>query len=201
MGVDSRVWFPAGTDIERVGMATGILAGLRRNEQPHESSGRLYSFVRVPGVSYRTHDDMPGFVTIELRGTMADGQEGHTAYWHFQSSRTGQPRLTLTATPFWGAIAMRLVETFGGTLDVYDTDDNDADVVRPKPRGVRWNMDDDDNFERMQDLLRRLEPITMDDMVGMSVVYGMEFPSWSARPEGVALDVYGKVLDSHGTRV
>jgi len=171
----------------------GIVAGLPKGDMVSSYSGD--TFLTVGGVSYKAFDTIPNLLWINLEGGLVDGHRTHTAFWHWQD-RHGGPSITIRPTPFWVAVAVRLVETFGGRIDVFDSDDVYDDIVRPKPRGVQWDLDNDDHFWAMQRRLRRLEPVTMDDMLGLAVAHGLEFPEDSLKPEGVRLDDWGKVLDN-----
>lgn len=192
MGVDTHVTFPWGTQVEVVAKAIGILAGLPPTTVELVNGGKSFIAVRVNGASVHGYDTIPTMASIRLHGPMVDGTEGHQAYWHFEN-HTG-PRLDTACTPFWVAIARTLTGVFGGKVDVFDTDDTLVDFSRPKPRAVKWNLDDDDLFDEMQKRLLRLRPIGMDDMVDVARKWNLEFPNWSARPEGIALDSVGKVV-------
>lgn len=185
MGVDTTVTFPRDTQVETVAKAMGILAGLPTEEV--QSHGIV--FLTVPGARVKGAETIPTMATIHLTGHMVDGQDGHMAFWHFE--HFGGPRLDMACTPFWVAVATALADLFGGKVDVSDCDDTAVDFERRKPSGLKWDLEDDANFDAMQRRLRRVRPLTEADMAKASRLWKVDFPRWSRPSSAVRLDSHG----------
>jgi len=145
-----RLYLPGGVKIRQVRDVIGILAGLpvRRVEKPTPAI-----WIKVVGV-YEENTTQVGFAKIKLAGQMVDGEEKHEVYYDFETP-SGEKKISVKSSPFWQAICRRLVEFFGGRLDLNDIEgEGDDIVVEPRER----------TLEELNLELLNLRPLTEDEL-------------------------------------
>jgi hypothetical protein len=106
-----------------------------------------------------------GMLDISLR----DGTIEHHATYHYEGGHDAKTR-TLhcgSSSTFWAAVAVKLVDCFGGTVDVNDCDRSDVDFARKRSWptfGPDATVDDINAWdERLKARIEALTPITTED--------------------------------------
>lgn len=139
MGVDCVITLPERTRARDVAQVIGICAGLPAKLKKFDLRDSFY--LDVSGIKLQ-----PSSVAECAEITWTDIKSGDERYvmYHFESSQGG--RLLLPkSTPFWCAVAVKLVTLFGGTVDFQDCDDVEIDFqasVNPlitATNGDEWN--------------------------------------------------------------
>jgi len=151
MGVDCKITLPNSARIRDIANAMGVLAGLPA-KQVHIPGSNGFHF-DVQGVTTKP-SSMAECALIDLKGVIIDGEPHHHVLYHFewegrgngdfvrQQSRGMLPR----STPFWIAMAKRLVLHFGGEVDFNDCDSSECDFTHPEnplngaTNGSAWNQ-------------------------------------------------------------
>jgi hypothetical protein len=168
MGVDTNVRFTPGTTAEDVADVCSILLG---HEPTLDSIGDRDQFYALRTKAQVENTIIPGMLQITVPGTeTADGLwatyhiNGGDAPWH-RSTRTmhliGWPMLKLRARPERIALAKRLVDVFGGSVDYNDCDDSYEDYCADgHPLKFPWNED----YEAWQGVMFMQAPLTDDEV-------------------------------------
>lgn len=164
MGVDTHVRLPHGVAIREVAEVIGILAGLKPAKHALERSQGDKWFVSVDGAKAVGNVNIPEMATIELNApkgsTLVDGLVSHRAFYHYESEQPkGARLLSVRATPFWIAMARRLVQHFGGEVVYSDCDDGKANYKCKCPRVPNYPTDGEP-WQRYQEEVFNLKPIT-----------------------------------------
>lgn len=170
MSVDCNIALPGRVEVDDVANVIGVLAGLPVRLEP---LGEDSIVSRVDGVKIET-SDVHGMVQITLSGELADGEHTHFVYYHFEGTfgrstyggrryqHEGVRSLSPRSTPFWVAIAKRLVDFFGGWVDYDDCDDCDLDYSLPERPNI--SPHDGKPWEQFHRNVAALKPITKQDM-------------------------------------
>lgn len=137
MGVDCKITLPNSARLRDIANALGILAGLPVKLRNIPGSDGV--FIDVEGVKTNP-STIPECAEIDLKGAMVDGFSHHHVLYHFEwegrgggDIRTGQTRgIMPRSTPFWIAVAKKLVMHFGGDVDYSDCDSSECDLSYPE---------------------------------------------------------------------
>ena len=153
MGVDCRVTLPDRVRVQDVADVIAACAG-NRPERCSFGQGRGW-YADVPGVKVSGCDGTPGMASIIFPDVNG---ESRIVYYHFEWSSGGRGMLP-PSTPFWVAIAKRLVDFFGGSVDYGDADDSEQDYTRPWREDCR--AEDGAEWEAFQERKMRVTPLTL----------------------------------------
>jgi hypothetical protein len=149
MGVDCRVYLPSNVRLTDVCTVVGRLVGFPvTKENFHNNSGW---YANVNGVKAVSAESSPELFIIQWLDS--EGYKRHM-YWNFEGENNTRI-LYPSSTAFWVALSARLVEFFGGQLNICDTgDDIDLDVPAKSDAENRPKEDPDwTNFQqRIMDL-------------------------------------------------
>lgn len=162
MGVDITLSLPGDVRIRDVADIIGILAGCPITEH----TGNYGTFKMVEGVKILGCNEIPcsEIVFTAPKGrTLIDGEDAHTVLFHYEGvkyERSMIPR----STPFWIAVARRLVDFFGGTLVYQDCGTGRPNYRKPKPRKSN-NPEDGKAWHKFQAAKYGVRPLTMADVV------------------------------------
>jgi hypothetical protein len=164
MGVDVKINLPDNVRIKDVAYLIGIASGIKP-EWEVTSHDPDHSWLRVPGVEVKQTSSVE-MAEISIRSTghvLVDGEDIHYLFYHFESSRGGRS-LGPRSTAYWIAIAHRLVDFFGGTIDYQDCDNVEVDYKRPR-KASRYNCPEDgDDYWNFYKRLSEVKPITEEEM-------------------------------------
>lgn len=164
MGVDVKINLPDNVRVKDVAYIIGIAAGcpIQWEKTEHDPD---HSWLRVRGVEVKGTSSVE-MAEISIRSTghlLVDGEDMHYLFYHFESSRGGRS-LGPRSTAFWLAVAHRLVDFFGGSIDYQDCDDVEVDYSRPKkPRRLN-SPEDGDDYWNFYKRLSEVKPITEEEM-------------------------------------
>jgi hypothetical protein len=161
MGVDCKITLPPATRARDVVKVLGILAGTK----PYRYDlGNTSWAAGVEGANLFT-SGVDGLV--RLRWDAPEGQPSEALY-HFEwgpygrNDLRGCRGLMPRSTPWWCAVAVRLVDFFGGEVDFNDCDDSDCDYSVP------WREDcsaeDGEEWRAFQQRLMDLQPLTPEEI-------------------------------------
>jgi len=155
MGVDTRITFPAKTRVSDVMEVIAAIAGFPKRLEPigHGDSKAFH----CDGVKFDP-TSVPSMIDLHWDGPI-DGK--HSVFYHFESE-TGRPLMSPPATPFWLAVGIKLVETFGGEIDYSDCDISEIDFSKGKPPFMA--ADDGRPWQRWQEWMFSVTPITPADV-------------------------------------
>jgi len=164
MGVDCKINLPDNVRVKDVAYLIGIASGLTPEWEPYERDPNL-KFLRVKGVEVK-HTTIIEMAEISVRSVgklLVDGEDIHHLYYHFESSYGGRS-LGPRSTAYWIAVAHRLVDFFGGTIDYQDCDTVDVDYRRGK-KSNRYNCPEDGKpWHSFYKRLSEVKPITQAEM-------------------------------------
>ena len=163
MSENCTIFFPCDARVGDIHTAMAILSGLPWAWKDLGGGRDPHQYVEAAGTKVNTFEHAPGMLELELRGPMVDGDEVHSATWHYQGDAGFHQLNCGNATPYWQALAMRLVDCFGGTVDFNDCDSSDIDYVAPHPGWDLLHRRNED-YVRMQRLLAELVPLTIEDL-------------------------------------
>lgn len=155
MGIDCRIYLPDNVRIKDVADVLGRAAGCPL------STG----YARVAGVAVLSIPDVPSAAEIQVApaGGCVDGEPVHRVTYHFETDGRGR-LLTPPSTPFWVAVARRLVGFFGGVVDYDDSDDCDVDFARPH-RANRFNCPTDgEDWDSLQGRIAAVPPLSAGEL-------------------------------------
>lgn len=155
MGVDTRITLPVKTRVTDVMEVIAAIVGFPKRLEliGHKDSKAFH----CDGVKFNA-TSVPSMINLSWDGPI-DGE--HSVYYHFESE-TGRPLLAPRATPFWLAVGVKLVETFGGEIDYSDCDRSDVDFSKRKPSFM--GADDGHPWQRWQEWMFSVTPITPADV-------------------------------------
>ena len=173
MGVDIRLYLYRSADPREVASAMAILAGndpspdfIARNpprgrpEPAYRPGARPAGgfWVPRPKLTLKPVDNFVGMATIEFDSPVDPYNRGHFCHIHTGDYHGFGWILGPPSTPFWIALARRVVDIFGGALDHNDCDSSEADYFRfERSRGE--GGDGDDTYLQRQDELLALRPL------------------------------------------
>lgn len=162
MSVNVRLKLPVGTEIRQVADVCGLLLGNKS-----ESKGK---WIKVDGVKLSNAYTV-GLAEIQINLNSenpvariiakSDGYVYSITY-HFESESHYGPLLMPKATSAKIALCKGLVDFFGGTLDVNDSDDVEKDIVR-RPKGFT-KLFSGERFGAFQKSLASVKPLTQRDI-------------------------------------
>jgi hypothetical protein len=174
MGIDCRISLPANVRVRDVAKVIGRLAGLEAVRQNFGSGDGWVA--QVKGVEATT-TSMPELAMIVFG-------DRHTTF-HFECETAG--RLLLPrSTPFWCALACRLVDFFGGEVDYSDSDATDCDYAVPHKSDTENRPEDGEAWYVLQQRIVDLLPLSRDEIKAAG--------KHAAYPK----DDYGYRFDKHG---
>jgi hypothetical protein len=163
MSVSCHVLLPARARINDVAQVMGILAGLKPRRE---------IYVTVSGATVDPSRCLAPMVEIILREpegkALIDGAAVHTCYYHFEG-RGGKRLLGMPSTDFWTAIAKRLVDFFGGSVDYNDCDEVKIDYEKPTRRVI--DAEDGLPWQRFETAKFNVTPLTLEDLVAARRAY------------------------------
>lgn len=121
MGVDCVITLPERTRARDVARVIGVLAGLPAELKKFDSCDSFY--LDVQGIKLQ-----PASVAecAEIVWTDPVSGDGRYVLYHFEPEHGGRLMLP-RSTPFWCAVAVKLVTLFGGSVDFQDCDDVEID--------------------------------------------------------------------------
>lgn len=163
MGVSCHITLPDRVRVQDVAEVMGLLAGMKAEERPFTSSDGTY--LQVPGVRVRSTGQ------AELcHITFEHEDEWYSATYFFEWEAGGRG-IIVGSYPFWIALARRLVDFFGGSVDYSDCDDVDCDYSAPEQPGIAARTDED--WHLMKRRKRELRPLTPEEIeaVGRAAAY------------------------------
>ena len=165
MGVSTNICLPSDVRIRDVRTAVGILAGAEKVKRPlggtHRDSWSAETKDR-DFVKFDVDANNPSCVQIILKGEQIDG-ERHMGHYRFEPEQTGTRQLSTGCSPFWQAIGVRLVQLFGGSIDLNDCDGIDCDYVCERPRATN-SPHNGKAWQDLEQALYDLKPITKKDL-------------------------------------
>jgi hypothetical protein len=172
MGVDCKIFLPPQVAVDYVACAIAIAGGAKW-ENRVIGGGQPFEVVEVPSLSVKAGSVIT-LVDVSFRDDTRDVP--HRIFYHFEFGTRGERGLMPRSHPYWLAVGKKVVDAFGGRLDYADCDDQYNDYEAP----LRWPEDWESNagFEKLQDILRSITPVTDDDMRAMldhSAYQSMEF--------------------------
>lgn len=162
MGCDTHITLPSETRVVDVAKVMGALAGYEKTTEPLKGSDAI--FCRVAGQEVSPCNCVVEMCTINLTEPTIDGEEGHSAFYHFEGIRTGERLVSVRSTPFWIAMGLKLIKFFGGSIDFNDCQGEGPDRTYDKPRPSNYIVDDEEWSSFQQEILD-IEPITKQDIV------------------------------------
>jgi len=162
MGVDCGINLPDNVRVKDVAQIIGIAAGLT----PQWGGSHGAKWVEVPGADV-TNTIIPEMVEIAIRSLghlLIDGDAMHTVNYHFESDNNGRS-LNPRSTAFWLAVAHRLVDFFGGTIDYQDCDDVEVDYFVPANVRSVNSPSDNEEWDLFQQRKFEVKPITKEELL------------------------------------
>ena len=183
MGVNCNVYLPTDVGLDHVAQLAGILAGLKAEQEDIGQHGRPCIVTRVAGARTNAKNGIDGMSDIVLTAsdgeTLVDGEDAHTAYFHYCSRRNGKVynMLSPTSNVFWCAVSRGLVRWFGGIVVYNDCGyEKGKNVFRAKrgcPVDARGLIPDDGQpWNDYQTALFKVKPLTMRDIRTANTVAG-----------------------------
>lgn len=164
MGVDVKINLPDNVRIKDVAYLIGIVSGCPIQWEPCEHDSN-HSWLRVKGVEVK-QTNIVEMAEISVRSTghlLVDGEDMHYVFYHFENSHGGRS-LGPRSTAYWIAVAHRLVDFFGGSIDYHSCDDVQVDYSKPKKLS-RYNCPEDgDDYWNFYKRLSEVKPITEEEM-------------------------------------
>lgn len=157
MGVDCKIYLPDNVRIRDVAHVIAISAGLK----PRWGGSGKAKWVEVP-VEVR-NTSYPSMAEIAIYGDLVDGEKRHFVYYHFECSKDGR-QLMPRSTAFWIAIAHKLVDFFGGTIDYNDCDDVDIDYSKDANSRLVNAPEGNKEWDAFQERLFNVKPITKEEL-------------------------------------
>jgi hypothetical protein len=157
MGVDTRILLPDDVRVDDVAYVMGALAGLKPTMKPILDG----EYAIVEGVTIKNSSVLT-CCEIELNGDMVDGENYHRVLYHFEAGRECGRLMLPPSTPFWQEMGKRLVDFFGGKVDLADCDAIDWDVECKKPRESN-SPEDGEEWQFFQHEIFNLKPIDLDN--------------------------------------
>ena len=159
MGVDCRITLPDKVRIRDVADVIGMLLGQKWELAPLDSHGSKH--LKVEGVSVRNSSvdacadifvgDRRFFYHFEWSGGSFGNRDIHCGRG-----------LILRSTAENIALAVALVQFFGGFVDFQDCDESDCDFAWPEQPDIRPN--DGEAWERFQQRMAAVRPLTKADI-------------------------------------
>lgn len=163
MGSSCDVYLPPATRVEDVAEVIGILAG---NKPRKDSIGNDGWAVMVPSVRV-TVTSIPTMVEI----TFQDSQrENRIATYHFEAGDNGERLLSTGSTPWWCAVAKRLIDFFGGTVTYNDCGSTENDYTQPTRPDI--HATDDAPWQAFQQRIFDVTPLTKKEIKVMEKIAG-----------------------------
>jgi hypothetical protein len=160
MGVDCLIKLNSRCCLRDVADVIGILSGLKPGRRWF--NGGPDWGVEVRGVSVES-TCVPEMAEIRIyavsQDMLVDGTVGHTVMFHWEGDNGGRV-LSPPSTPFWCALAKRLVDVFGGSVDFNDCDDSDEDYRADPPTEYDPVASDDAPWYVWQEIQMGLKPLT-----------------------------------------
>jgi hypothetical protein len=160
MGVDCLIRLNSRCRLRDVADVIGILSGLKP-ERRHFASGTGWG-VEVKGVSVKS-TCVPEMAEIRIvaggEDALVDGELAHFVMFHWEGDNGGRV-LSQPSTPFWCALAKRLVDVFGGSVDFNDCDGSEEDYRADPPTEYDPLASDDTPWYVWQERQMGLKPLT-----------------------------------------
>lgn len=161
MGVDCKITLPANVRIDDVAKVIGISAGCPKEKRPLGPSYPNSFSIHVKNIAYDILQTMPQAPTIVINQDCVDGLKHHVMFFfEYKGKRLLNPR----STAFWIAVAHRLVDFFGGSIDYRDCDDVEVDYERPEKSNAENCPEGGNDWDVFQERLWALEPMTTEEM-------------------------------------
>lgn len=169
MGVDTNVYLAHGTQSSDVANVCSILLGHLPETLHIDTASGGFDVVRTNAKVRPGSDFSPGMLDISVPWIEGSGLDalsapyfvdGGDAEWHHSTGTMhliGRPMLKLRARPERLALATRLVDLFGGSVDYDDCDSVYEDY---KARGHRLRRPNSEQYEAWQMVMRDLAPLT-----------------------------------------
>jgi hypothetical protein len=183
MGVDVKIYLSPRVCHGDVAAVIGKLAG-------NESYMDNIPAVHVNDVEVQNAYDIVGIVEIIFPSKigMHVGLENmkHSVLWHWDSSDWHKKnhsfvlRMLPRSTPFWCAVAKRVVEIFGGVVVYNDCAHNELWADLYNPRVPSWvNAGGGSLWLKRQTVIHEVQPLTMEDLYAIEheASYGPEIRS------------------------
>ena len=175
MGVDCNIYLNAGNaTAENVARVIAILAGNETTVKP--LLGTCHWSTEVSGYKFKGSEHTPTIADLSFdhhvgEHTGYDGPDAnvqHSVFIHLESGVRNRKCMMPRATAFWLAMGRRLVRFFGGELFYQDCEKSWGDVPDYKSR-ARFSQigEDDETFQKIQNAMMRLKPITRKEMAEM----------------------------------
>jgi len=159
MGIDTHIYLPNDVRLHDVAQIMGLLAGCKRSNEKYRI---------VEGVTYRMVPSIPEMPIIHLENEngLIDGAKVHEAYYHFEMDDANYRLIGVRPTRFWIAIGYKLIEFFGGHIDINDCDNKECNKRFKNPRKHN-NPDDGKPYEDFEKAMRDIEPLTDKDLANI----------------------------------
>lgn len=167
MGVDCRIMLPGNVRIRDV---MTVMAGAAGFEVKRRDFGNNPGWsAKAEGVEAKTPSGSDGsytYITFDNR---------HVYFTFEPDNRIGR-LLYPRSTPFWAMMGYRLVDFFGGTLDINDCDAIDVDYKKRAGSNERNCPTDGDAWYAFQNRLLKVKPITLKEMeaIAPKTGYGLD---------------------------
>jgi hypothetical protein len=147
MGINTIIKLPNNVRINDVATIIGVAVGLPTIKREFSINDGFYT--KVSGIKFVVHPTSPQMVNITF---------GNRHLSYFFETEENMRSLYCGSSPLWTAVGFRLVDFFGGYLDINDCDDIDVDYLVPD-RGNDMNAPTDgeayfDFQRRMYDVPR-----------------------------------------------
>jgi len=164
MSISTNIYLLEDVRLKDVMTAIAFLAGAEKEKAPlhnHSTPNHWYAVTKNKNFVRFVNTSNPEYVQLVLEGKMIDG-ESHQGHYFFECSQGGR-LLSGGSNPFWHAVGIRLVQFFGGYIDLDDCDSTHCDYARETPRRVN-NPESDEEWQKFQEELYELSPIIESDL-------------------------------------
>jgi hypothetical protein len=167
MGVDCKIVLPGNVRIKDVANVIGLAAGLKGEMYSDKTHGA--SWATVEGVETKPLSSLEGMAEISLCGDLIDKWKHHFVIYHFEAYGSGR-LLSPRSTAFWIACGHRLVDFFGGKMDINDCDEIRVDYSVPKKPNNQNCPRSDRCWDDFQKRILSIKPITWEELEEFDLV-------------------------------
>lgn len=165
MSVNTQIYLPHDVEVHDVANVIALASGLTYVLRPTRNSNQ--TVVYIPRMSVTMSSGNFPMAKIKVVGQLADGQNSHEVYYHFEDCEFPEySRLLMpVSSPYWLAIGKRLIDFFGGLL-IFDDCDREKFIERPKPIAHYDSGNDEQYLARQRAFLgvHKLTATEIDDM-------------------------------------